>query len=102
MKIFIAFLLGGLAMICYFPSSHTVFLFSPSVSQLIKNKVNTLIKKASFRQLPLEETVLKFYQLEMNSEFWSRYENLTRHCLKINSFWSAVNQITIACLQPTF
>ena len=91
------FLLAGLALILYYcPSGQAVYLVSPSVRQLIK--------KESFRQFPLDltKTVLKFYQLDMNSEFWTRYENSTRHCLKINSFWSAFNQITIACLQPTF
>ena len=58
------FLVAGLALIlCYCPSGQAVYLVSPSVRQLIK--------KESFRQFPLDltKTVLKFYQLDMNSEF---------------------------------
>ena len=104
MKNSLALLLSGLALIIWFcPSGQacTWSLVSPSVGRLTK-------KEASSRPLPLDlkKTVLKFYQLEMNYEFWTHYENLTRHCLKIKSFWSALqrksNQITIACLQPTF
>ena len=102
MKNSLVLLLAGLALIIGFcPSGQAVYLVSPSVGRLTK-------KEASSRPLPLDlkKTVLKFYQLEMNYEFWTHYENLTRHCLKIKSFWSALqrqsNQITIACLQPTF
>ena len=61
------FLLAGLALILYYcPSGQAVYLVSPSVRQLIK--------KESF-PLDLTKTVLKFYQLDMNSEFWTRYVN---------------------------
>ena len=100
MKNYLVLLLTGLTVIIWIcPSGQAVYLVSPSVSQLIK----TSKKEQPSRQFPL---VLKFYQLDMNSKFWTSYEDLTHHCLKINFFWSAlqrtVNQIIIACLQTTF
>ena len=70
MKNSLFLLLAWLAVIIWFcPSGQAVYLVSPSVRQLIK--------KESFQQFPLDltKTVLKFYQLEMNSEFWTRYVN---------------------------
>ena len=96
MKDSLTLLLVGLALIiCSCPCGQGVYLVSPSIRQLIKGP--------SARHFPLDlnNTILKFYQLEMNSTFRNRYEQMTRNCLKINSFWSTFNQITIACLQPT-
>ena len=103
MKNSLFLLLAWLAVIIWFcPSGQAVDLVSSRDSQLIK----TVKKEQPSRQLhwDLKKTVLKFYQLDLNSKFWTRYETLTHHCLKINFFWSpiqrTVNQIIIACLQP--
>ena len=98
MKISLVQLLAGLALIiCSCPSGQGVYLVSPSFSQLIKS---------GRTPMDMKNTILKIYHLEMNSEFWTRYKNLTRSCLKINSFWTTFNiplkKIIIACLQPSF